>query len=46
MAEPVTRQAYLANRYSGMRRVRRVHFVGIGGAGMGGIAGGVAHPRT
>ena len=38
MAEPVPRQAHLADRYSGMRRVRRVHFVGIGGAGMGGIA--------
>ena len=38
MAEPATRQAHPADRYSGMRRVRRVHFVGIGGAGMGGIA--------
>ena len=32
------RAQHLAGRYSGMRRVRRVHFVGIGGAGMGGIA--------
>ena len=38
MAEPAPRQPHLADRYSGMRRVRRVHFVGIGGAGMGGIA--------
>ena len=38
MAEPAPRKAHLADRYSGMRRVRRVHFVGIGGAGMGGIA--------
>ena len=38
MAEPAPRPPHLADRYSGMRRVRRVHFVGIGGAGMGGIA--------
>ena len=38
MAEPVLRQPALADRRAGMRRVRRVHFVGIGGAGMGGIA--------
>ena len=38
MPEPVSRRAPIANRHSGMRRVRRVHFVGIGGAGMGGIA--------
>lgn len=38
MAEPAPRQVPLADRYPGMRRVRRVHFVGIGGAGMGGIA--------
>ena len=38
MAEPAPRRADPAARYSGMRRVRRVHFVGIGGAGMGGIA--------
>ena len=38
MAEPASRQADPADRYSGLRRVRRVHFVGIGGAGMGGIA--------
>ena len=38
MAEPASRRVDLADRYSGMRRVRRVHFVGIGGAGMGGIA--------
>ncbi|MBF2758826.1 MAG: UDP-N-acetylmuramate--L-alanine ligase [Ectothiorhodospiraceae bacterium AqS1] len=25
-------------RYSGLKRVRRIHFVGIGGVGMGGIA--------
>ena len=31
-------RAHLTGRYSGMGRVRRVHFVGIGGAGMGGIA--------
>ena len=37
MAEPAPSR-HLADRYSGMRRVRRVHFVGIGGAGMGGIA--------
>ena len=38
MAEPALHQTHLADRYPGMRRVRRVHFVGIGGAGMGGIA--------
>ena len=38
MAEPATCQVRPADRYSPMRRVRRVHFVGIGGAGMGGIA--------
>ena len=38
MAEPVPRRANPAERPFGMRRVRRVHFVGIGGAGMGGIA--------
>ena len=38
MAEPATCGARLVDRYAGMRRVRRVHFVGIGGAGMGGIA--------
>ena len=38
MAERAFHQAHLADRPSGMRRVRRVHFVGIGGAGMGGIA--------
>ena len=38
MPEPVSRRAPVASRHSGMRRVRRVHFVGIGGAGMGGIA--------
>ena len=31
-------QAQLAARRTAMRRARRVHFVGIGGAGMGGIA--------
>ena len=38
MADPATRPAQLADRYFVMRRVRHVHFVGIGGAGMGGIA--------
>ena len=38
MADPATCRARLVDRYAGMRRVRRVHFVGIGGAGMGGIA--------
>ena len=38
MSERVQRPLRLAERYAGMRRVRRVHFVGIGGAGMGGIA--------
>ena len=38
MAELRNCQRPLADRYAGMRRVRRVHFVGIGGAGMGGIA--------
>ena len=38
MSEPLPRPANLANRHAGMRRVRRIHFVGIGGAGMGGIA--------
>ncbi len=38
MPEPVSRPSPVASRHSGMRRVRRVHFVGIGGAGMGGIA--------
>ena len=38
MAEPALREPELAERHAGMRRVRRVHFVGIGGAGMGGIA--------
>ena len=38
MAEPALRKAHLADRRFGMHRVRRVHFVGIGGAGMGGIA--------
>ena len=38
MAEPALREPDLAGRHAGMRRVRRVHFVGIGGAGMGGIA--------
>ena len=38
MAEPAPRPPHPTDRYPGMRRVRRVHFVGIGGAGMGGIA--------
>ena len=38
MADPATCTARLADRYPGMQRVRHVHFVGIGGAGMGGIA--------
>ena len=38
MAEGVFHQAELAARGTAMRRARRVHFVGIGGAGMGGIA--------
>ena len=38
MTDRTDLQPPLAGRYSGMRRVRRVHFVGIGGAGMGGIA--------
>ena len=38
MADPNTCRARLADRYPGMQRVRHVHFVGIGGAGMGGIA--------
>ena len=38
MPEPALHQAHLPDRRSGMHRVRRVHFVGIGGAGMGGIA--------
>jgi len=38
VSEPLPRPANLADRHAGMRRVRRVHFVGIGGAGMGGIA--------
>ena len=38
MADPSFRQAQLAARRTAMRRARRVHFVGIGGAGMGGIA--------
>ena len=38
MADSTACTARLADRYPGMRRVRHVHFVGIGGAGMGGIA--------
>ena len=38
MAERSNRESVPADRYPGMRRVQRVHFVGIGGAGMGGIA--------
>ena len=38
MTEAALHQAQLAARRSAMRRARRVHFVGIGGAGMGGIA--------
>ena len=38
MAERAHREPRPADRYPGMRRVQRVHFVGIGGAGMGGIA--------
>ena len=38
MVEPAFHQAQLAARRTAMRRARRVHFVGIGGAGMGGIA--------
>ena len=38
MADAVVCKPHLVSRYAGMRRVRRVHFVGIGGAGMGGIA--------
>ena len=38
MAEPAFHQALFAARRTAMRRARRVHFVGIGGAGMGGIA--------
>ena len=38
MAEPARIRTHLAGRHSGVRRVRRVHFIGIGGAGMGGIA--------
>ena len=38
MAEAAVHPAQLAARRTAMRRARRVHFVGIGGAGMGGIA--------
>ena len=38
MVDPAFHQALLAARRTAMRRARRVHFVGIGGAGMGGIA--------
>ena len=38
MVESVLHQASSAARRTAMRRARRVHFVGIGGAGMGGIA--------
>ena len=38
MAERAQLQAHPTGRHSGLRRVHRVHFVGIGGAGMGGIA--------
>ena len=38
MADPALHQAHVASRHAGMRRVGRIHFVGIGGAGMGGIA--------
>ena len=38
MSEPAFHQAQLAARRTAMRRARRIHFVGIGGAGMGGIA--------
>ena len=38
MVELAFQQAQLAARRTAMRRARRVHFVGIGGAGMGGIA--------
>ena len=38
MPEPSLRQALAAARRTALRRARRVHFVGIGGAGMGGIA--------
>ena len=38
MAEPAFDRAHVASRHAGMRRVGRIHFVGIGGAGMGGIA--------
>ena len=38
MAEAAFHQAQFAARRTAMRRAGRVHFVGIGGAGMGGIA--------
>ena len=38
MAERVREGLRLADRYPGIRRVQRIHFVGIGGVGMGGIA--------
>ena len=38
MVELAVPQALLAARRTAMARARRVHFVGIGGAGMGGIA--------
>ena len=38
MAERAHEGSRLADRYPGIRRVQRVHFVGIGGVGMGGIA--------
>ena len=38
MAELALCRTHSADRHSGMRRVHRVHFVGIGGTGMGGIA--------
>ena len=38
MVELAFHQAQLAARRTTMQRARRVHFVGIGGAGMGGIA--------
>ena len=38
MAERAHHQTQPVRRFYGMGRVRRVHFVGIGGVGMGGIA--------
>ena len=38
MSERARHPPRLADGYAGMRRVRRLHFVGIGGVGMSGIA--------